>query len=398
MIVTLLAAVSLAIWLYLLIGRGSFWRAAERDDNLAAGAPAAAWPAITAIVPARNEADFIATSVGSLLRQAYPGRFAIVLVDDQSTDGTGEAARAAAAAGHASDRLTVLGGSEPPPGWTGKLWAMQQGFRHVEEQAIAPDYVLFTDADIAYEAPDALARLASGALARKAVLTSLMVKLRCDSPAERILVPAFVFFFQMLYPFGWVNDTRRQTAAAAGGCMLVRRDALAAAGGLERIRDALIDDCALGALMKRQGPIWLGLTQRVVSLRPYPAFDDIRRMVARSAYAELRYSPLRLAGAIAGMAVTYLVPPLAAIFADGPAQALGFAAWALMVLAYRPILRFYGRSPAWGLVLPLIGATYTGFTLDSAIQHWRGRGGAWKGRFQAAGTAGPAATGRIAGA
>lgn len=400
MIVTLIAATSLASWLYLLMGRGGFWRAAERDDNLAEGAPPGVWPAVTAIVPARNEADVIATSVGSLLRQAYPGRFTIVLVDDQSADGTGEAARAAADAAHGADRLTVLCGSEPPPGWTGKLWAMQQGFRHVGEQATPPDYVLFTDADIAYEAPDALARLAAGALSRKTVLTSLMVKLRCDSLAERILVPAFVFFFQMLYPFGWVNDPRRKTAAAAGGCMLVRRDALAAAGGLERIRAALIDDCALGALMQRQGPIWLGLTQRVVSLRPYPAFGDIRRMVARSAYAELRYSPLRLAGAIAGMVLTYLVPPLVAILADGAAQALAIAAWALMVLAYWPILRFYGRSPAWGLALPLIGATYTGFTVDSAIQHWRGRGGAWKGRFQAAGkaAAGPAATGRIAGA
>lgn len=389
----LIAVAALAIWAYLLLGRGFFWRVAERDDNLAArveaGRAPAAWPAVTAIVPARNEADVIGKSIGLLLRQTYPGRFSIILVDDQSTDGTGDTARAAAREAGGAELLAVVEGSDPPAGWTGKLWAMEQGLRHVEGADEPPDYVLFTDADIAYEAPDAVERLVSGAETRGTVLTSLMVKLRCKSFAERLLVPAFVFFFAKLYPFAWVNDPLRATAAAAGGCMLVRREALAAAGGLQQIRGALIDDCALGALLKRHGPIWLGLTQRVHSLRPYPSLHDVRHMVARSAYAELRYSPLRLAGTLVGMALTYLAPPLLTLFADGAPRALGAAAWLAMALSFVPMLRFYGRSTLWGILLPFIAAIYTAFTMESAIQHWRGCGGAWKGRFQAeAATAG----------
>jgi hopene-associated glycosyltransferase HpnB len=220
-----------------------------------------------------------------------------------------------------------------------------------------------------------------------------MVKLRCEAAAEKFLVPAFVFFFQMLYPFAWVNDPRKRIAAAAGGCMLVRRDALAAVGGLAAIRGALIDDCALAALLKQQGPIWLGLTECVASMRRYPRIEDIRRMVARSAYAELRYSPARLAGTVVGMALTYLAPPLLTVLAVGPARLLGAAAWIAMAVAFLPTLRFYRRHPAWGFALPLIALFYTGFTLDSAIQHWRGRGGAWKGRFQA-----PASAGKVVGA
>jgi hopene-associated glycosyltransferase HpnB len=262
---------------------------------------------------------------------------------------------------------------------------MQGGVRALETAGGSAEYILFTDADIAYQAPDAVERLVRGSLARRTVLTSLMVKLRCDSRAERLLVPAFIFFFAKLFPFAWVNNALRRTAAAAGGCMLVRRDALAAAGGLETIRSALIDDCALGAALKRQGPVWLGLTQDVVSLRPYPAFNDIRRMVVRSAFAQLGYSTPQLVGAVAGMMVTYLLPPLLTVFATGPARLMGAAAWLAMAFAFLPTLRFYGRSPAWGLALPLIAAIYTGFTVESAVQHWRGRGGSWKGRFQAAG-------------
>ncbi len=382
-----MAVAALAIWAYLLVGRGFFWRALERDDTLAASADGdvarAAWPAVTAIVPARDEVDVIAESVGSLLCQDYPGRFTVVLVDDESTDGTAEAARNAAEAVSAGDRLTVLAGSAPPAGWTGKLWALDRGFRYVEQAGEPPDFVLFTDADIAYRAPDALRRLVEGSLARNTVLTSLMVKLRCESFAERLLVPAFVFFFDMLYPFAWVNDPRRKVAAAAGGCMLVRRKALAEAGGLKEIRGALIDDCALAALLKRKGPIWLGLTTRVVSVRPYPKIADIRRMVARSAYAELRYSPLRLLGTLLGMALTYLAPPLLALFATGAPRILGIIVWFAMAIAFVPTLRLYGRSLLWGFALPIIATFYTAFTFDSAVQHWRGRGGAWKGRFQA---------------
>jgi hopene-associated glycosyltransferase HpnB len=393
--VQLVAVAALAIWLYLLFGRGFFWRAAERDDSLPAleGAARASadWPAVTAIVPARNEAEVIGRAIGLLTRQTYPGRFSVVLVDDQSTDGTGTLAKAAAAEAGAADLLTVIEGSDPPAGWTGKLWAMDQGFSHVQSLAAPTDYVLFTDADIAYEAPDAVERLVAGAMAEGTVLTSLMVKLRCKSFAERLLVPAFIYFFAKLYPFAWVNNPRRATAAAAGGCMLVRREALAVAGGLKEIRDALIDDCALGALLKQQGPIWLGLTHRVVSLRPYPSFNDIRHMVTRSAYAELRYSPLRLVGTLVGMALTYLAPPLLTLFAGGTAQILGAVAWILMAFSFIPTLRFYDRSRLWGLALPAIAALYTAFTVESAIQHWRGRGGAWKGRFQAQAASGKTA-------
>jgi len=241
---------------------------------------------------------------------------------------------------------------------------------------------LFTDADIAY-GPQALRRLVAIAQAHDCVLASLMVKLRCDSVAERWLTPAFVFFFQKLYPFAWVNDPRRATAAAAGGCMLVRREALGSAGGLEALRNALIDDCALAALMKRQGAIWLGSTDSVQSMRAYPRFDDFRRMVARSAFAQLRYSALLLVGAVAGMVMTYAAPPLFAVFGRGAAQAEGFIAWALMALAFAPTLRHYRRPAAFGVALPAVAAAYTIFTVDSALQHWRGRGGYWKGRFQA---------------
>ena len=252
MSVALVAVATSAIWLYLILGRGFFWRAAERDDDLAAPPPAV-WPSVTAIVPARNEAEVIAQSLGSLFRQTYPGKFDIVLVDDESSDGTAQVAREAAARTGAADRLTIMAGSAPPAGWTGKLFAMNLGLRRVEAEPRPPEYVLFTDADIAYAAPDAVERLVKGAEARRAVLVSLMVKLRCESLAERLLVPAFVFFFDKLYPFAWVNDPRSKVAAAAGGCMLVRREALTKAGGLQAIHGALIDDCALAGAVEARG-------------------------------------------------------------------------------------------------------------------------------------------------
>jgi hopene-associated glycosyltransferase HpnB len=388
MIVTAISLLPLAIWAYLLFGRGWFWLFRERDDSVTAASGVRirnepdAWPSVVAIIPARDEADMIAHSAGSLLRQDYPGRFSVVVVDDQSTDGTAAVASAAASEAQAPDRLQIVTGTGPPPGWTGKLWAMRQGLAELQASAAAPEFVLFTDADIAY-APHVLGRLVAIARGNNSVLTSLMVKLRCQSAAERWLAPAFVFFFQMLYPFAWVNDPRRATAAAAGGCMLVRRETLNAAGGLEAVRSALIDDCALGALMKGQGPIWLGLTEDVRSLRAYPTCADFGRMVARSAFAELRYSPLRLGGAISGMALVYVAPPLFAIFARGGAQMAGALAWAMMALSLMPTLRLYGRPLIAGLALPAIATAYVAFTFDSALQYWRGRGGYWKGRVQA---------------
>jgi hopene-associated glycosyltransferase HpnB len=319
----------------------------------------------------------IARSIGSVLAQDYPGDLRIVLVDDQSEDGTGNVARALDSGG----KLTVISGTSRPAGWMGKLWAMSQGVALAGRER-APDYLWFTDADIAH-APDNLRKLVSRAVAQKLVLTSLMAKLSCATAAEHFFIPAFVYFFQMLYPFAWVNDPKNRTAAAAGGCMLVRYDALESAGGLAAIRAALIDDCALGRLMKAQGPIWLGLTERAASIRPYPDMNAIRRMVARSAYAQLNYSPLLLAGTVLGLVVMFVAPVLFAVFGTGMVRTAGIAAWLLMAVSFLPMLRFYHRSPLWGFVLPLIGLVYATFTLDSAVQHWRGRGGMWKGRAQA---------------
>ena len=372
--VSLLALLSLAIWLGLLLGRGFFWLARERDDRDEPPEPDS-WPSVTAVVPARNEAELIARSIGSLLAQDYPGRFRVILVDDQSNDGTGAAALALG-----GDRLTVLDGAAHPAGWTGKLFAVAQGVARANAKD-PPDYLWLTDADIAH-APDNLRRLVARAEANNFVLTSLMAKLNCESFAERFLVPAFVFFFDMLYPFAWANDPKKRTAAAAGGCMLVGREALVRAGGIESIRGEIIDDCALARRMKGQGSIWLGLTERAASLRPYPRVGDIRAMVARSAYAQLGYSPLLLAGTVFGMALLYIVP-LAGLAMGGPAAFFGASALTVMTVMFQPMLHLYRRSPFWGLALPLIGVFYAAFTIDSAVQHWRGRGGMWKGRAQA---------------
>ena len=368
------AFLSLAIWLVLLFGRGFFWLTRERDDRDAPLEPDA-WPSVAAVVPARNEAELIARSIASLLAQDYPGRFRVILVDDQSGDGTGAAARALG-----DERLTVLDGAAHPAGWTGKLFAVHQGVAHANAEE-PPDYLWLTDADIAH-APDNLRRLVARAVANKFVLTSLMAKLHCESFAERFLIPAFVFFFDMLFPFAWANDPKKRTAAAAGGCMLIEREALARAGGIESIRQAIIDDCALARRMKAQGPIWLGLTERAVSLRPYPRIADIRAMVSRSAYAQLGYSPLVLAGTVFGMVALYVVP-LASFLAGGLGALGGALAWAAMTIAFQPMLHFYRLSPFWGLAMPLIGVFYAVFTIDSAVQHWRGHGGMWKGRAQA---------------
>ena len=374
MVANLVASAAFAVWMYLIMGRGGFWLAAERDDE---GPAPLAWPAVTVIIPARDEAQSVGETIASLLRQDYPGPFSVILVDDQSTDGTAEVARHAAAA---ADRLTILSGAALPAGWTGKPWAIKQGIEHA--QISEPTYLLLTDADIVY-APDALTRLVSQAQANGLVLNSLMVMLRCESFAERAFIPAFIFFFQMLYPFAWVKRHDRTTAAAAGGCMLVRRDALCAAGGIEHIRNALIDDCALARNLKAQGPIRLSLTERVRSIRAYMTVQDIRRMVARSAYAQLGYSPLLLAATVAGIALTYLLPVLLALFSHGLAQTLGLLSWAIMAIAFQPVLRFYRLSPLWGPFLPAIALAYMAFTLDSAYQYARKRGGLWKGRIQA---------------
>jgi hopene-associated glycosyltransferase HpnB len=375
----IIGALALAAWLYLILARGFFWLARERDDLDLPPEPAR-WPAVVAVVPARNEADVIAASVSSLLTQDYPGDFRVVLVDDSSEDGTAARAIEAATAVGERERLTLLTGRPLAKGWTGKLWAVSQGVEAASESQ--PEYLWITDADIAH-APPTLRRLASRAEAKGLTLVSLMARLQTGTWPERLLIPPFVFFFDMLFPFAWVNDPRRRAAAAAGGCMLVRREALAAAGGIAAIRGEIIDDCALGARLKAQGPVWLGLTRSSVSLRPYRNLGEIGRMVSRSAYAQLRYSPWLLAGTVLGMALVYLAAPALALAAHGPPMWLGLAAWALMATAFQPMLRYYRLSPLWGLALPLIGALYTWFTVESAIQVWRGKGGMWKGRSQA---------------
>ena len=382
----IIGSIVLAIWLYLIAARGGFWLAAERDDkepqpDMRPGQ----WPPVCAVIPARDEVETVGETVASLLRQDYAGQFTVVLVDDQSRDATAARAREAAEACGAGDRLVVIAGRPLPAGWTGKLWAQNQGVEFASKFAgmpNAPDYLLLTDADIAF-APGALTSLVTRSQQDGLVLNSLMVKLRCKSLAERMFVPAFVFFFQMLYPFAWANDPRRRTAAAAGGCMLVRRTALEAAGGLAAIRGALIDDCTLAKLLKAYGPIALALTERAHSLRAYPSIGDIRRMVSRSAYAQLHYSPALLAGTVVGLGLTYLAPVALTLLAAGYAQFAGLLAWALMALAFRPILRFYRLSWLWAPALPAIAAMYMAFTLDSAYQDARGRGGMWKGRAQA---------------
>jgi hopene-associated glycosyltransferase HpnB len=378
MLAQILAALAVAIWLYLLVGRGGFWLSSERDGGEAPLLEA--WPKVAIVIPARDEAECIGESMASLLRQDYPGDWDIVLVDDGSSDGTAALAQRTAAALAADRRLEVIAGRPLPAGWTGKLWALKQGIEAAQRRA--PDFLLLTDADIVYQT-DVLTRLVARAERGGLALTSLMVKLRCESRAERALVPAFIFFFQMLYPFSWIKQAKAATAGAAGGCMLVRAEALRQAGGIEVIRNALIDDCALAAILKARGPIWLGLTERARSIRRYPHFADIRRMVSRSAYAQLGYSPLLLLGTLAGMGLTYLAPPLIALAGSGLARALGLVAWLLMAIALQPTLRFYRVSPLWGIGLPAIAFCYTLFTFDSALQFARGKGGLWKGRVQA---------------
>lgn len=374
------AIITLLIWLYLALCHAQFWHADPREPQEAHLPEESTWPAVVAVVPARDEAQLLPECLPTLIAQAYPGDFAIVLVDDQSTDGTGDLARTLAQ--NAAVRVEVITSRERPSGWTGKVWAQAQCIAHVEKMGVPCTHLLLTDADIAY-APEALQRLSALARRQNTVLTSLMVKLNCQSFAERTLIPAFVFFFEMLYPFRAVNDPQNKTAAAAGGCMLVERAALQRAGGIGVIRSALIDDCALAKVLKSEGSIWLGLAESVRSVRPYPYVRDIAAMVTRSAYAQLRYSPLLLALTVLGMVLTYVLAPLLALLAPFPANAVAFLAYALMCALFVPMLRYYRLSPLFALTLPVMAAAYLAFTLNSAYQQYRGRGGMWKGRAQA---------------
>ena len=367
-----LALVACVAWVYLLLGRGGFWRTTL--DPLPP--PPARWPRVAAVVPARDEAETIGRAIASLLRQDYAGEFSVVLVDDASTDGTASRARAAADQLGLGDRLRVVAAPPLERGWTGKLWALATGVR--EADATSPELYLFTDADIEHH-PQNLTRLVTRLEGKGCDLASLMVKLHCASAAERFLIPAFVFFFAMLYPFAWASDPARRTAAAAGGCMLLRRSAYERIGGLATIKGELIDDCALARAVKRGGRIWLGLSGQTKSLRVYPRLADIWAMVARTAYTQLNHSPLNLAGTVAGLGLVFLAPVLV-LPAGGAPLWLGLASWAMMSAAYAPMLRFYGLSPLRAPLLPVVALVYLAATADSARRHWRGKGGEWKGR------------------
>ena len=365
---TALAALSLLVWAYLLLAHGRFWSA---GPVLAPAEPRRA-PPVAVVVPARDEAGSIERALRSLLAQRYDGALRIVLVDDGSTDGTGALARTLAAG---DPRLLVLDGRPRPPGWSGKLWAVAQGVAASGNAGL----VLLADADIEH-APEHVATLVAQMERADCDMVSEMVALNCESAAERALVPAFVFFFQLLYPFRRVADPRSRTAAAAGGTVLIRAQALTRIGGIEAMRGALIDDVTLAGLVKRGGRIWLGHSRLARSIRPYPGAADVWRMVARTAYVQLRHSPLLLLGTVVGMVLVWMVPPLAALFGHGLARWLGLAAWAASAGAYLPTLRRFGQSPLWAPLLPLVAAFYTAATLGSALDHHRGRGVVWKSR------------------
>ncbi|HEX4101850.1 MAG: glycosyltransferase [Pseudonocardiaceae bacterium] len=379
-----LATASAVAWAYLVVGHGGFWLASPR---LPAGPPEPDyWPSVGVVVPARDEAAVLPETLPTLLAQDYPGELAVWLVDDGSTDTTASLARSLA--DQAGTSLTVLTAPPPPPGWTGKLNAVQHGVEFAS--AIGVEFLLLTDADIAHH-PSSVRRLVATALADSRELVSLMALLRVQTGWERLLVPAFVYYFAQLYPFPRVSRRGGRTAAAAGGCVLVHRTALARAGGLTRIRGELIDDVALGRLLKRSGArIWLGFTgdpPEVRSVRPYPHLADLWTMVTRSAYTQLRRSPVLLAGTLAGLGLLYIVPPIAALAglarrSPMPAAA-GFGAWAAMAATQAPVLRLYGLSPLRGLILPAVATLYAAMTVDSARRHATGHGGAWKGRLAA---------------
>jgi hopene-associated glycosyltransferase HpnB len=358
LILELIAAASLGSWIYLFTFRGGFWRMQVPAKPVRSGAE----KSVCVIIPARNEEAVIGQAVTSL--RPWP----VIVVDDHSSDRTAEVAAQAGA--------EVIPAGPLPPGWSGKLWAISEGLKHAA--ALAPDYLLFTDADIVH-GPDSIAELAARAETENLDLASLMVKLRCRSLAEKLLIPAFVFFFFMLYPPAWVARRNRRTAAAAGGCILIRPSALDRIGGIAAIRGEIIDDCALAREVKRTGGgIWLGVTNASRSIRDYSTFSEIRAMISRTAFAQLHHSALLLAGTILGIAIVYLAPP-ALLFKRNP---LGAVAWILMTIAYAPAMRFYGRSVAWAPLLPLIALFYISATIESALAYWTGRGGFWKGRIQ----------------
>ena len=380
-------ALSAGIWLYLFFFRGAFWRVRRFDDDDARSPAPEQFPSVVVIVPARNEAATIGITVAALLRQDYPGTFRVVVVDDHSGDGTAEVAAHAAGENDRAGRFAIHRAATLPSGWTGKLWALNEGLRNAsrDEQAHneTAELYWFTDADVQH-APDTLRRLVSRAQSSQLDLASLMVLLRARALPEKILIPAFLYFFLQLYPPKWIADPVSGTAGAAGGCLLIRRAALQRIGGLAAIRDALIDDCALaGAVKNAGGRLWMGVTRASVSLRDYQSFAEIRDMIARTAFTQLRYSTALLLLTIIALFLTYLAP-VALLFANGAlARIFGVLACVLLVASFVPAIRYYRLSPAWALLLPVTAVFYAQATALSAVRYWLGHGGQWKGRAQA---------------
>lgn len=406
LVFAIIAFLAVAIWLVLVFARGNFWRIWDSDADHANSLAPTAWPRVAAIIPARNEVASIAEVVTALVCQDYPGEFSITVVDDHSEDATAEIARNASAEAAASGRIQILSAPDLTSGWTGKLWALNCGVAATlsssadisapsrdfcemnpvcvaTKSSPAPEFFWFTDADVIH-APNTLRRLISRAQQDNLDLTSLMVLLQANTVAERLLIPSFLYFFLMLYPPRWIADPRAKTAGAAGGCILIRRSALERIGGLPSIRSEIIDDCSLARSVKRSGgKIWMGLTRASRSLRSYVSFSEIRDVIARTAFTQLRYSSLQLAGTLLGLALTFLAPAILT-FSPRPGIWLpALLAWCLMTASFLPTVNFYRLSPLWSPLLPLSALFYSYATLLSALRYWLGRGGQWKGRSQA---------------
>jgi hopene-associated glycosyltransferase HpnB len=377
----IVSGLSLLIWTVLTFFRGAFWRLSAFDDDVARHDSLHAWPRVVAVVPARNEAQTISRCMESLAGQDYPGEFHIIVVDDHSDDATAALAHRAAETAGAGDRVTMLQAASLKPGWTGKLWALHQGI--AEATTFSPDYFWFTDADIVH-APDTVRRLAARAESQGLDLVSLMVLLQAKTFPERLLIPPFLYFFLKLYPPRWNAHPKSRAAGAAGGCILLRRDALKRIGGMSAIRDEIIDDCALARAVKRSGgALWMGLTRTSISLRAYASFREIGDLIARTAFTQLGYSALLLLGTVAGMLLTYVAPVVFALRSQPLVWQMSLVSWALMTLTYLPTVRFYRLSPLWAPFLPIAAAFYSYATCLSAVRYWWGRGGQWKGRVQA---------------
>lgn len=376
-----IAIASLFIWLGLLLFWGQFWLGVRLSPNQKT---LKSYPNVWAVIPARDEADVIAQSLNSVLNQDYPGSLSVVLVDDKSTDDTAKIALENTNNVAKNRQFHLVSGQPLPPEWKGKLWALNQGINYAKKQSNSPDYILLTDADIKHHKSN-LTELITKAENENLDLVSLMVFLRCQSLWEKLLIPAFVFFFQKLYPFKLANKPQSFIAAAAGGCILIKADIIEKLGGISSFKNALIDDCTLAKKVKlHQGKIWLGLTDKTISLRPYDSLKSIWDMVARTAFNQLNYSWLLLIGTVLGLTLVYLVPPVAIIWGFmTPSTMLiiiGSITWLLMSIAYFPTIKLYQLSPLWSLCLPAIAILYGLMTIDSAIKHLQGKGGFWKGR------------------